>query len=490
MLENHTIFEVYTPETNAILEPYYRAVLKGRTEVFEVPIGELTYEVYAVPIKNETGEILYGMVMTQDISERKVAVQTLQSRAQYLSILNEITQSALSETDLETMMQKIVDLLAMMFAADHCYITGWNDETKQPIPLASFGPLRSRYTKIQPKLGEMTLTRAVVESGIPIVVDDLFHSEYISPRLANQFPSKSMLALPLIGGGLNLGAILIGFADQHPFTKDEIQRAEQVAGQIALSMYKVKLFEEVQISNIQLEKRVEDRTKDLALKNQELETFTYSVSHDLKAPLRGIDGYSRLLLEEHSSQIDEEGLSFLRTIRTAAGQMNQLIEDLLSYSRLERRTMMNNQVDIHTIVNNLILERKDDIRRNKINVIQEIPSRKFAIDEKALEQALRNLLDNAIKFSSNNIMPKIKVTMIKADEEKSILCVEDNGIGFEMKYSEKIFDIFQRLHLPEEYPGTGIGLALVKKAMQRMGGRAWAESQPGMGAKFYLEIPG
>ncbi len=87
-------------------------------------------------------------------------------------------------------------------------------------------------------------------------------------------------------------------------------------------------------------------------------------------------------------------------------------------------------------------------------------------------------------------MPKINVTMIKGDEEKSILCVEDNGIGFEMKYSEKIFDIFQRLHLPEEYPGTGIGLALVKKAMQRMGGRAWAESKPGMGAKFFLEIPG
>jgi PAS domain S-box-containing protein len=489
-LENHTIFEIYTPETNAILEPYYRAVLKGRTEVFEVPIGDLTYEVYAVPIKNETGEISFGMVMTQDITERKVAVQTLKSRAQYLSILNEITQNALSETDLETMMQKIVDLLAMMFTADHCYITGWNSEEKKPIPLAAFGLLRSGYSMIRPKPGEMTLTRAVVESGIPIVVDDLFHSEYISPRLANQFPSKSMLALPLIGGGLNLGAILIGYADQHSFTKDEIQRAEQVAAQIALSMYKVKLFEEVQVINIQLEKRVEDRTKDLALKNQELETFTYSVSHDLKAPLRGIDGYSRLLLEEHSSQIDEEGLSFLRTIRTAAGQMNQLIEDLLSYSRLERRTMTNNQVDIHTLVSNLILERKDDIRRNNINVIQEVPPRKLSLDEKALEQALRNLLDNAIKFSSNNIMPKIKVSIIRAEESKSILCVEDNGIGFEMKYCEKIFDIFQRLHLPEEYPGTGIGLALVKKAMQRIGGRAWAESQPGTGAKFYLEIPG
>lgn len=489
-LENHTIFEVYTPETNAILEPYYRAVLKGRTEVFEVPIGDLTYEVYAVPIKNEIGDISYGMVMTQDISERKVAVQTLKSKAQYLAILNEITQSALTETDLETMMQKTVDLLAMMFAADHCYITGWDNEEKQPIPLASFGPLRSRYTKIHPKRGEMTLTRAVVETGKPIIVDDLFHTEYISRRLANQFPSKSMLALPLIGGGINLGAILIGYADQHPFTEDEIQRAEQVAGQIALSMYKVKLFEEVQNSNVQLEKRVEDRTKDLALKNQELETFTYSVSHDLKAPLRGIDGYSRLLIEEHSSQIDEEGLSFLRTIRSAAGQMNQLIEDLLSYSRLERRTLTNNQVDIYTMLNNLILERKDDIRRNNIKIIHDVDQRKFSIDEKALEQALRNLLDNAIKFSSNSIMPTIKVNLTESEEKKSIICVEDNGIGFEMKYCEKIFDIFQRLHLPEEYPGTGIGLALVKKAMQRIGGKAWAESQPGMGAKFFLEIPG
>ena len=323
--------------------------------------------------------------------------------------------------------------------ADHCYITGWDDEKKQPIPLASFGPLRSRYTKIQPKPGEMTLTRAVVESGNPIVVDDLFHTVYISPRLANQFPSTSMLAIPLIGGGLNLGAILIGYADHHPFTKDEIQRAEQVAGQIALSMDKVKLFKEVQINNIELEKRVEGRTKDLALKNQELETFTYSVSHDLKAPLRGIDGYSRLLLEEHSSQLDEEGLSFLRTIRTAAGQINQLIEDLLSYSRLERRTLTNQQVDIQDLVNNLILERKDDIRRNNINIIQEIASRKFSIDEKALEQALRNLLDNAIKFSSSSILPTIILKLTRSAENKSLLCVEDNGIGFEMKYSDKDF---------------------------------------------------
>ncbi len=299
-----------------------------------------------------------------------------------------------------------------------------------------------------------------------------------------------MLALPLIGGGEDLGAIMIGFFDSHTFTVDEMKRAEQVAGQIALSMYKVKLLEEVRNSNIQLENRVADRTADLESKNRELETFTYSVSHDLKAPLRGIDGYSRILMEDHASQLDAEGLTFLNTIRLATKQMNQLIEDLLSYSRLERRVLTNDRVDLCDLVGSLLLERKEDIRRNNIETVEDVPTMSISIDEKALEQALRNVIDNAIKFSSGNSHPTIKVSYLQVEGNSTILCVEDNGIGFDMKYSDRIFDIFQRLHLPEEYPGTGIGLALVKKAMFRLGGRVWAESRPGEGAKFYLEIPG
>ena len=220
----------------------------------------------------------------------------------------------------------------------------------------------------------LTLTGSVLEAGTPIIVPDILDSTAISAlNWQRIFRQQSMLALPLIGGGEDLGAILIGFKDEHTFTVDEMKRAEQVAGQIALSMYKVKLLEEVRNSNIQLENRVIERTANLESINHELETFTYSVSHDLKAPLRGIDGYSRLLVEDHSSQLDAEGLAFLSTIRQATKQMNQLIEDLLSYSRLERRALTRESVDIHDLVNSLLLERKEDFHRNNIEVFDSVP---------------------------------------------------------------------------------------------------------------------
>ncbi len=171
-LEGHTIFEVYTPETIAILEPYYRAVLNGRAEVFEVPIDDVTYEIYAVPIRNEIGAITYGMVMTQDVTERKQAVVALRSRAQYLSILNEITRIALEESELNPMMQQIVDLLADMFHADHCYITSWNPDTKKTIPLAAYGSMRERFPSMCLEPGDRTLTESVIEAGTPIIVSD------------------------------------------------------------------------------------------------------------------------------------------------------------------------------------------------------------------------------------------------------------------------------------------------------------------------------
>jgi signal transduction histidine kinase len=141
------------------------------------------------------------------------------------------------------------------------------------------------------------------------------------------------------------------------------------------------------------------------------------------------------------------------------------------------------------LVNHILLERQNDLATRGIAVHKDVADIWVNLDEKAMEQALRNLVDNAIKFTTDQSNPSIEIGL-KSDTGKYILFVKDNGIGFDMKYHEKIFDIFQRLHLAEDYPGTGIGLALVKKAMQRLGGRAWAESAPGSGSTFYLEFPG
>lgn len=240
--------------------------------------------------------------------------------------------------------------------------------------------------------------------------------------------------------------------------------------------------------NAELEQRVAERTAELEAKNKELETFTYSVSHDLKAPLRGIDGYSRLLEEDYAERLDEDGRRFLGNIRRAAIQMNQLIDDLLAYSRLERRSLNQAAVNPAALAAAVAAERAEEARALGIRLTVDVPCTSATAEAEGLVQALRNLLDNALKFTRD--APDAAITIGGRETDRTcILWVADNGPGFDMKYSERIFEIFQRLHRQEEYPGTGIGLAIVRKAMQRMGGRAWAESEPGKGATFYLEVP-
>ena len=240
--------------------------------------------------------------------------------------------------------------------------------------------------------------------------------------------------------------------------------------------------------NTELEQRVIERTAQLEAVNQELETFAYSVSHDLKAPLRGIDAYSRLLLEEHAANLNEEGSAFLTNIRNGTKQMAQLIEDLLAYSRIERRALRSESLDLPGLVAAVIAERADEIRARGVTVRTHISCREVAADPDGLAMALRNLFDNALKFTRDRVDATIEIGARREATFCSIW-VRDNGIGFDIKFQERIFEIFQRLHRAEDFPGTGIGLAIVRKALQRMGGRAWAESVLEEGATFYLEVP-
>jgi PAS domain S-box-containing protein len=253
---------------------------------------------------------------------------------------------------------------------------------------------------------------------------------------------------------------------------------------ITLRKKALKALEEL---NSKLEAKIQERTKELEMKNHELETFAYSVSHDLKAPLRGLDGYSKLLLEGYGKKFDEDGLHFLSSIRNAAMHMNQLIDDLLSYSRMERRTLQLSCINPIQITDQVIQLYEEEIEKNHISIFNTIAFNQIFADHESMSMAIRNLVDNAIKFSRTVEHPKIIVGG-EEKEDRFVIWVQDNGPGFEEKYSDKIFEIFQRLHRAEEYPGTGIGLAIVRKAMERIGGKAYAESSPGKGATFFLEV--
>lgn len=240
--------------------------------------------------------------------------------------------------------------------------------------------------------------------------------------------------------------------------------------------------------NAELEQRVADRTAQLEAKNKELETFAYSVSHDLKAPLRGIDGYSRFLKEDYGAVLDEEGQTFLANIRRAAAQMSQLIDDLLAYSRLDRQRIRRVPIDLAQLVQTLLAEQQEAIAARAAKITQKNLDVTVMADPDGLATALRNLLDNALKFTPETREPAIEIGC-ETTGKGHLIWVQDNGVGFDMQFQERIFEIFQRLHRAETYPGTGVGLALVRRAMARIGGTVWAESEAGKGATFYLQLP-
>ncbi|MGO9527114.1 MAG: sensor histidine kinase [Verrucomicrobiia bacterium] len=237
-----------------------------------------------------------------------------------------------------------------------------------------------------------------------------------------------------------------------------------------------------------LEKKVTERTRELETRAKELETFAYTVSHDLKAPLRGIQTYSQFLLDEYAAKLDETGRRYTENVGKAAANMKQFIDDLLEYSRLERREAELTPVDVRGLVESVLGERQAEIEQRNTSVEVDVPVPAVAADRAMLRQAIANLLDNAIKYSRDAKPPRI-VVRGAVENGQFVFSVSDNGCGFDMKDHEKLFQIFQRLHTAAEFEGTGIGLSTVKRAIEKQGGRVWARSEPGKGATFTFAIP-
>lgn len=276
--------------------------------------------------------------------------------------------------------------------------------------------------------------------------------------------------------------------DRSWLTRDATGAVTRIHG-VLLDITAIKNAEaEVRRLNATLETRVARRTAQLEAANRELESFCYTVSHDLKAPLRGIEGYSQLLLDDFNDRLDEDGRQFVSNIRRGVAQMHELIEDLLTYSRIERRPLESAPVDLPELVHSVLDSFAHEIETANAQLDIGPLSPRLTSDRSGLTLVLRNLIGNALKFSRDAESPRIAIDG-RLHDGRIIIRVRDNGIGFDMKYHERVFEIFQRLHRAEDYPGTGIGLALVRKAVQRMGGRVWAESAPGQGATFLVEFP-
>ncbi|MDD5642926.1 MAG: response regulator [Syntrophales bacterium] len=245
--------------------------------------------------------------------------------------------------------------------------------------------------------------------------------------------------------------------------------------------------EEVQVINEELEQRVRERTAELEAANRELEAFSYSVSHDLKTPIRAIQGFSRMLIDEYAAGLDAEGLRLLNVVVANTKLMDQLVDDLLVLSRLNRQPMNKTAIDPAAIVRKIFRELQHHASAKDLQlIVQDLPP--ALGDPGLINQVMVNLLANSIKFCQVEKNCIIEVGGRNAEDE-TVYYVKDNGIGFDMNYAHKLFGVFQTLHSRQKYEGTGVGLAIVQRIIHRHGGRVWAEGKVGEGATFYFALP-
>jgi light-regulated signal transduction histidine kinase (bacteriophytochrome) len=231
--------------------------------------------------------------------------------------------------------------------------------------------------------------------------------------------------------------------------------------------------------------KVAERTLQLETTNKELEAFTYSVSHDLRAPLRAINGFSQVLMEDHSENLDTEALEILDIIKKNATKMGQLVDDLLSFSKLGKTDLQKFKVDMNAVVQSVLQETDKSANPKAEVILHKLPP--AVADNALMVQAWGNLISNALKFSAHNKNPRVEIGFEKSNGH-NVYFIRDNGVGFDMKYYHKLFGVFQRLHKQDEFEGTGVGLAIVQRIVAKHDGKVWADSKLGEGTTFYFSL--
>jgi signal transduction histidine kinase len=295
-------------------------------------------------------------------------------------------------------------------------------------------------------------------------------------------PPRTAIVAPLAQA--DAAIILVGGPFTPVFGTDEHARLQHYAALVSTGLDRVRLVGELETKVTE----VTERTRQLEAANKELEAFSYSVSHDLRAPLRAISGYASILLEEYAGALPEEGLGYMKRVKENGDHMGHLIDDLLAFSRLGRQPLHVQRVHTRAVVDRALAQLAPTTDGRQVElVVGELPD--CNSDPALLEQVFVNLLGNAFKYSARREGARIVVGSKQNDAGTGpVYFVKDNGVGFDMRYADKLFGVFQRLHRIQDYEGTGVGLAIVQRIVSRHGGRVWAEGKVNQGATFYFTL--